>query len=390
MKITQVKAIPLRWRSPRMGDALIDVTARQALLVRIDTDAGLGGIGEAFLYGCSLKAGKVLLEEHLAPALIGEDPTRIEWLWHKLFWRTVAHGRRGLILGVMSGVDIALWDILGKAAGLPVHKLLGGFADRVPAYASCGFYAPGKGLDGLKRELEQNLALGYRDVKIKVGRTPALPGHPLRYMPSGEYGVSVEEDLERIRAARELVGRGRLLVDLNASWSTGAILEYGKELARCGVDWLEEPTLFEDAEGCARLRRQLGGILLMGFETEQGAMNYARLLEQEAVDVLQPDVGWGGGITECRKIAALGAARAKPISLHSFGSAVHFAASLHLAAALPNSEIIESETNENGLRSGLLTRPFEADAQMNFYPPEGPGLGITLSEEALERMYVPL
>lgn len=390
MKITEVKAIPLRWECPRMGDALLDVTVRQALLVRVVTDKGIQGVGEAFLYGCSLKAGKVLLEEHLAPALIGEDPTRIEWLWQKLFWRTVAHGRRGLILGLVSGVDIALWDILGKTADLPVHKLLGGYADRVPSYASCGFYAPQKGLDGLRREVEQNLKQGYRHVKIKAGRTPALPGHPLRCMPSQSYGVTVEEDLARIRAARELVTGGRLLVDLNAAWSTGAILEYGKELARSGVDWLEEPTLFEDAEGCARLRRQLGGVLLMGFETEQGILNYARLLEQGAVDVLQPDVGWSGGITECRKIAALGAAQAKPVSLHSFGSAVHFAASLQLAAALPNTEIIESETNENGLRSGLLTRPFEADGEMNFYLPEGPGLGVTLDEDALERMYVAL
>ena len=113
----------------------------------------------------------------------------------KLFWRTVAYGRRGLIMGLMSGVDIALWDILGKAAGMPVYKLLGGYADRVPSYASCGFYAPGKGLDGLRREVERNLQKGYRHVKIKAGRTPKVPGHPLRCMPCTEYGVSVEEDL---------------------------------------------------------------------------------------------------------------------------------------------------------------------------------------------------
>lgn len=128
----------------------------------------------------------------------------------------------------------------------------------------------------------------------------------------------------------------------------------------------------------------------MGFETEQGVMNYGRLLEQGAVDILQPDIGWGGGITECRKIAALGAAQNKPVSMHSFGSAVHFAASLHLAASLPNTEIIESETNENGLRSELLARPLEADGEMSFFVPEGPGLGITLSEAALERMYTAL
>ena len=223
MKIIEIKAIPLRWESPRMGDALIDVKARQALLVRVVTDKGLEGIGEAFLYGCSLRAGKALLEDHLAPALIGEDPTRIEWIWQKLFWRTVAHGRRGLIMGLMSGVDIALWDILGKAAGMPVYKLLGGYADRVPSYASCGFYAPGKGLDGLRREVERNLQKGYRHVKIKAGRTPKMPGHPLRCMPCTEYGVSVEEDLERMAAARALVKEGRLLVDLNAAWSLSLI-----------------------------------------------------------------------------------------------------------------------------------------------------------------------
>lgn len=389
MRITEIRGIPLHWKCEQMGDALIDVKVRQALLVHIKTDCGIDGIGEAFGYGCSMRAMKIILEEQLAPFLVGEDPTNIERIWQKLFWRTVPHGRRGILMGTISGIDIALWDILGKSVGLPICKLLGAYQEKIPSYASCGFYGPQKGVDELKREIETNLRAGYRDFKIKIGRNPGMWDNPIRLMPSQAYGVKVEEDLKRIEIVRNMLHPGaRLLVDTNAAWRANTILELGSELKRCGVNWLEEPTLFEDYEGCARLREQLNGILIMGFETEQGIMNYEKLIQYGTVDILQPDIGWGGGITECRKIAVLGQAHCKPISMHSFGSAVHFAASLQLAASLPNTEIIESETNINGLKTEILEKPFETDEQMSFYVPQEPGLGISINWDAIERMAI--
>ena len=135
------------------------------------------------------------------------------------------------------------------------------------------------------------------------------------------------------------------------------------------------------------LVREMPGISLMGFETEQGLSNFTHLVEDQMVDIVQPDIGWGGGVSELVKIGAMALAN-KPVSLHSFGSAVHFAASLQVAAALPNTECIESEENENMLKSGILKTPFEADEHMNFYVPRSHGLGIELDWDALEQYVI--
>ena len=149
MKITAIQGIMLRCTCSPISDALSTSTARQALLVKIETDAGLYGIGEAFTYGAPLKIMKYLVEEQLGPMLIGQDPAEIEKHWNTMYWRTIAHGRRSMTMGAISGIDIALWDLLGKAAHMPVCKLLGQHLDRVPSYASVGFYAPGKDLHKL-------------------------------------------------------------------------------------------------------------------------------------------------------------------------------------------------------------------------------------------------
>ena len=161
MKITAVKTIGLRWECPVMSDAMSVCRARQALWIKIETDTEIYGIGEAFCYGSPLVIAKHIVEDQLVPAIIGEDPENIELLWQRMYWRNVPNGRTGLVMGCISGIDIALWDILGKAAKMPVSKLLGAHSDRVPAYASGGFYAPGKDLDGLKKEVEGYLKKGY-------------------------------------------------------------------------------------------------------------------------------------------------------------------------------------------------------------------------------------
>lgn len=388
MKITSVKTILLKWKCPVMSDALSVCSARQALLVKLETDSELYGIGEAFCYGSPMHAGKAIIEEQLAPMLIGQNPENIELLWQTMYWRTIASGRRGVVMAAISGVDIALWDLLGKMAHMPVSALLGRHSDRVPAYASGGFYAPGKSLDGLARELEGYVKKGYTAVKIKIGRNPGMPENAVQYMENQDFGVSYEEDIRRLETARSVIGDGILAADINAAWTPAQVLRAGDAFSRAGLDWLEEPVRFEDAEGCRRLVRELPGIRLMGFETEQGLANFQRLIQGQMVDIVQPDIGWGGGISELKKIGAAALASHRPVSLHSFGSAVHFAASLQLAASLPNTERMESEENENVLKSGILKQPFEADAQMNFYVPQGPGLGIELDWDKMEKYVV--
>ena len=368
-----------------ISDALSTSAARQALLVKIETDTELYGIGEAFTYGAPLDVMKYIVEQQLGGMLIGQNPVRIEELWNTMYWRTVAHGRRGLIMGAISGIDIALWDLLGKAAHMPVCRLLGEFSDRVPSYASGGFYAPGKDTDGLRSEVEQYMKMGYRDVKIKIGRNPERWHSPFRYMANQEYGVSVEEDYQRVKAAKEIVGDGRLIVDSNASWDAETALTCGRELYKLGVCWLEEPIPFEDLEGMQKISKELSEVSIVGCETQQGLKNFETMVRMDAVDILQPDVGWSGGITECRKIGALAEASSRKISLHCFGSAVLFAASLHLAASMANTEMLESEENQNPLKSDLLTKPFEKDKHMSFYVPQGDGLGIELDWTKMEK-----
>ena len=386
MKITKVTGIALRVPCRPVADALTTSSARQALLVRVETDAGIEGIGEAFSFGAPLAAMQAILDAQLAPSLIGEDPLEIERLWQTLYWRTIANGRRSLTMAVLSGIDIALWDILGKAAHQPVCRLLGRYSDRVPSYASGGFYAEGKGVDGLKREIEGYLSRGYRDAKIKIGRTLDRPGAPLSYMANQACAVTPEEDFERVAAAKALLGSGLLIVDTNASWDSYLALSRGRELARLGVSWLEEPIPFEDLEGLQRISRELPQLQIIGCETQQGAANFATMIRMDALDIAQTDAGWVGGISETVKIGRIAAAAGRKISLHCFGSAVLFAASLHAAAAMANTERIESEENPNPLKTGLLKAPIEADEHMNFFVPQGDGLGIRLDWDKVEQM----
>ena len=389
MKITAVKTIGMRWECPVMSDAMSICRARQALWIRVETDCEIYGIGEAFCYGSPLVIGKYIVEEQLAPAIIGEDPTEIERLWQKMYWRNVPNGRTGLVMGCISGIDIALWDILGKIANMPISKLLGAHSDRVPAYASGGFYAPGKDLDGLKREIEGYKKQGYQDIKIKIGRNPELSGNAVNYTASTEFSVSYKEDIRRIEAARAVMGKeGRLAADINAAWPAEAVLAATEDFRKAGLNWLEEPILFEDEEGLKQLRDELLEISLMGYETTQGCKNFVRLMKENAMDIVQPDIGWGGGISELRKIGLAAQGFSKPVSLHSFGSCVHFAASLQLAASLPNTEAIESEENRNLLKTGIIKTPFEHDERMNFYVPQLPGLGIEIDWDEVEKIRV--
>ena len=388
MKITSVTGIKLRCPCPQISDALSTSTARQAYLIRIDTDADIYGIGEAFTYGGPLDAMEAILENQMKPALLGADPLQIEQLWNTMYWRTIANGRRSLAMGVISGVDIALWDILGKAAHMPICNLLGAYMYRVPSYASGGFYAPGKDVDGLRREIEGYMQRGYSDAKIKIGRTIARPGAPLAYMANRDCMVSEEEDCRRIEAVKSIVGDGLLAVDTNASWDMSMAIPHAKELARLGVSWLEEPIPFEDIEGYKSLVSNLPELQIIGCETQQGAANFANMMQGNALGIAQPDIGWAGGFSEVRKIGAAAKASGRKISLHCFGSAVLFAASLHMAASMENSERIESEENVNPLKSDLLKGELEADKNMSFYVPEGDGLGIELDWDKVEKYAV--
>ncbi|MEK7215067.1 MAG: mandelate racemase/muconate lactonizing enzyme family protein, partial [Chloroflexota bacterium] len=219
--------------------------------------------------------------------------------------RTRQHGRRGVVMHGISGIDIALWDIAGKVAGLPVYRLLGAYTDRVEAYASGGFYQQGKGVDDLATEPASYVARGYRGMKMKIGRYANTQSRLREMLANNETGiVTPDEDLARVAAVRRALGPDRkLMVDVNCAWGPAFAIQMGRALQPFDIYWLEEPVATDDLRGSAEVARALD-IPVAGYETEIGLYGYRELVEQRAVDFVQPDICWSGGFSECRRIAA--------------------------------------------------------------------------------------
>jgi L-alanine-DL-glutamate epimerase-like enolase superfamily enzyme len=353
--------------------------ARPALIVEVVTDEGVVGIGEAGV------GSKSLIEGELKPFLIGQDPLQIEWIWQSLFHRFGRAGRRGLVLNALGGIDVALWDILGKVAGRPVYQLLGAYQNRLPAYASAGFYQEGKGIAELQAEVTAAARDGFRAFKMKVGRVPRIVrGTPAHWPGADELVVSEDEDVARVAAVREALGPdGALMIDANCSWTPDQAMRFADAVGRYNIFWIEEPVEMADHVGSAAVAAATS-IPIAGYETEVGLAGFSRLIAARAVDIAQPDVAWSGGISECRRIAALAQAHHLAFAPHAFSSSVLLAASLHLAASLPNCTLIEIDRNPNPLRDQLLRQPIVVRDGM-VHVPDGPGLGIELVPDVIEK-----
>lgn len=390
MKITDIKVICLKYPYESfIADGCTPCSGRSAVLVLVETDTNITGIGECATFGGSMAAVQSIINDQLKPLLLGENPLDIEYLWQRMVWNNWAGGRRGLVMGGISGIDIALWDIAGKAANLPLYRLLGANSNKVAAYASAGFYAPGKGIDELKREMEGYMAQGYSAFKMKVGRSHNNYQMPLRYMKNSEFIFSLEDDLKRIEAVRSTIGKdGILMLDMNCTWNIDEIIAAKPYFEQYGIFWIEEPSRCDDLDGYAKITSSLSNVLVAGCESEQGLSRYKELLERKALDVVQASLGWCGGFTEGKKIAALSLAYNKLFSPHSFFSAVLTAANVHFAASLPNVPFIESEENDNPFRTKLLIDPIKRDSQMNYLVPDKPGLGIELNWDIIEKYMV--
>jgi L-alanine-DL-glutamate epimerase-like enolase superfamily enzyme len=388
MKIVDIRTIPLSYRcEPPYGSAGGMQSARGGLLVEVETDGGITGIGEAGVGGGSTRHA---IEQQLRPMLLGEDPLLIEGLWQKMFARTRQFGRRGIVMNAISGIDIALWDIAGKVAKLPVYRLLGACRDRVEAYASGGFYQEGKSADDLAGEAEGYRARGFRGMKMKVGRNPSTQT-PLRHLVAHSQVCEVEpeEDVARVAAVRRALGpRAKLMVDVNCAWSPAFAIEMGRAFEPYQLYWIEEPVATDDIAGSAEIARALA-TPIAGYETEIGLYGFRELIERGAVDIVQTDIAWSGGFSECRRIAALAQAHHRMVAPHAFASAVTLAASLHFIASIPNGLVLEFDQNPNGLRDELLKEPIAIDGDGMIPLPERPGLGIELDRAAIERYRSP-
>ena len=303
--------------------------------------------------------------EQFKPLLIGEDPFNVERLWHAL-WVPKLVGRRGTETRTISSLDIALWDLIGKATGKSVHQLLGGYAERIPVYIAGGYYEEGKGLKELAEEMEENLRLGARAVKMKIG------------------GAPISEDVERVRVVREAVGPDvEVMVDANNAYPAHEAIRIAAQIEKYDIYWFEEPVGADDYAGCARVV-QATSIPIATGENEYTRYGFRDLIQHQAASILNADANICGGVTEFRRIAALAASHDIVIAPHG-SQDVH----IHLVTAIPNGLILEYYRDTvDPMWGKTFEETLVLDADGMLAPPDRPGFGITLNEDALAQYRV--
>jgi len=388
MRIRDVRTIPVEYPLPRpVFDANYLMATKPALLVEVETEDGLVGLGEAAHFGGPLRSTRTVIEGELREHVLGEDPREIERLWERMHQRAYKHARGGLLIAAMSGIDIALWDIRGKLCGQPLWRLLGGYRRRVPAYATGGFYAEGKGIPELCGEMRAYCQHGFRAVKMKVGRNSGIEGSPLRAMAHrGVCEVSLAEDLARVRAVRETIGpEVRLMVDANGAWDVPTAVKMGRAMEPFDIYWYEEPVSPDDPAGSAAVAARTA-IPIAGYETcTYGRVGFRDYIAAGAVHFVQPDVAWCGGLSEGLKIAHLAQAHHRPLAPHIHGSAVAVAAAVHLLGAVANASMAEMVFPAHPLMADLVREPLAVDRTGHIELSDRPGLGIELDPRVVAR-----
>ena len=391
MRIRDVRTIPVECPLPHpVFDANYIMATKPALLVEVETDEGLVGLGEAAHFGGPLRSTAALIEGELRDHVVGEDPRDLERLWERMHQRAYKHARGGVVIAAMSGIDIALWDLRGKLTGQPLWRLLGGYRRQVPAYATGGFYAEGKGIRELCQEMEAYCRHGFRAVKMKVGRNSEIEGSPLRAMAHrGICEVSLAEDLARVRAVRDTVGpEVRLAIDANGAWDVPTAVKMARALEPLDIYWFEEPVSPDDLAGSAEVARKVA-IPVAGYETcSYGKVGFRDYIQARAVHFVQPDVAWAGGLTESLKVAHLAQAWNLPLAPHIHGSAVAVAAALHLLGAVSNASLAEMVFPAHPLMSDLVREPLVVDRTGYIELPERPGLGMELDPKVVAKYRV--
>ena len=337
MKITEVLTDICRLtRAKAIRNGKYTYAATGQVVVRVRTDGGVEGVGFSHAQpGPDLalfEAARALSQE-----AVGLDVFDVERLWDRMFQPKI-YGRRGLATRAMSAIDIAVWDAIGKTTGVSLHKLLGGFADRVPVYVAGGYYVEGKGMEGLAEELRTKVQAGARCVKMKIG------------------GAPMSEDVERVRVAREAVGPDvGLMIDANNAYTVVDAIRFARKVEK-----------FEPMP-------------VASGENEQTRYGFRDLVASHGTDILQADATIMGGVTEWRHVASLASAHGILMAPHG-SSALH----VHLVAAVSNGMIVE-----HGITEGKTERLLESDIKLaadgTISPPTGPGHGIKLNEGVLKK-----
>jgi D-galactarolactone cycloisomerase len=364
MKIERIEVVNLRFSYPS-GVGFVyaggTVTSRVTSLVRVYTDGPHVGIGAAYSHPDLVK---LIVERHLAPHLVGRDPTAVEELWDLSYGLTRWYGRKGVAISALGGLDIAFWDLRGKAAGRPVHELLGSERSRSPAYASGLFWVDD--VAETEAEAARHAGRGFRRVKMRLGRNP-------------------EYDLAAVDAARRGAGEhNRVIVDGSHRYSLERAVWMGGELAARDVFWFEEPFPPEEIDSFVALRSRIGVPLAAG-ENDFGVQGFREMIRAGALDIVQPDACRAGGITECLRIGAMANDAGLGVATHTWSDAVALVANAHFVASIPNGLTVEVDQTGSPFIEDLLVEPLQiADGHLELG--SRPGLGIELDEDVVARL----
>lgn len=366
MKIAGVEVINLRYDYPEdqahwcaeghMGSRLTSL-----VIIRLDT--GLMGVGSAYSHPSLVR---LIVEDHLAPFLVGEDPVQIEALWDRMYSLTRWYGRKGAAISALGAVDIALWDLRGVLEQRPLYDMLGGASQHVGAYASGLLWQDDTDL--LEEEARRHIADGFRLMKMRLGRDDEYDRRAVR------------------RVCEAVAGRARLAVDGTHRYSPEQAERLAGLLAELDVAWFEEPFPPEDVDAYAALRAR-GLLPIAAGENEFGAQGFRELLRAEAVDIAQPDVSRAGGISEGIRIGRLAEERGADVVTHTWSDAVALIANAHLVAGLPNGRAVEVDRTGCPFMDVLLVDPPTfVDGKLDLG--SRPGLGIELDYDVVERLRV--
>lgn len=327
----------------------------ELITVRLGDRAGVEGTGYTFTVGRNGAAVAATIERDIVPMLRGADSDRIEFLWQKMWWSLHYGGRGGAAAMAMSAIDIALWDLKARRLGTPLWRMLGGNDARVPCYAGgIDLFFP---LDKLLKQTDDNLAKGFRAIKMKVGRP------------------NLSEDVARVKAMREHLGADfPLMVDANMRWSVDEAIRAARAMREFNLVWLEEPTIPDDVEGHVRIVRE-GGLPVATGENLQTLYEFANMVRAGGVTYPEPDVTNCGGVTVFMKVAHLAESMNLPVTSHGAHDIT-----VHLLAAAPNRSYLEA----HGFGLDRFVAPHLKIEDGFAIAPDTPGHGLTFDWKGLE------
>ncbi|MEM3384235.1 MAG: mandelate racemase/muconate lactonizing enzyme family protein [Nitrososphaeria archaeon] len=371
MKIVNIEVIPVLCKLDeplKWGDMVVNV--KGSTLIRVLTDNGIVGVGEAGFSAIYAPWINIHIER-LKPLVIGQDPFYVEKIWEEIFSATHMWGRRGMETYAISGIEIALWDIIGKACNRPVYKLLGGFKDKVRCYAAPSLKEP----KIIKKECEKFVEEGFTAIKLRTG-------------------LGFDEDLAIVKSVRAVVGKDvELMVDANMAYDHNKAIEMSKRLLRYDVSFFEEPVRARSPEEYVRemlrLKKKIE-IPLAGGECLFTRYEFGELISKQAVDIVQPDATSVGGLLECKKIGVMASVWGLKCIPHIACSSIPafgLAANLHVICSLPNSPLIEYDPYDNPLRREIVKGQLYAERGF-LKAPVTQGLGLELKEQVLKKYAV--